>query len=244
MKLSGDFHTHTVYSHGLGTVEENVKQAEVLGLKNIAITEHGYKANYAIKHGDQEKIHNDILAIKDKYKVNIMWGIEANLISRNGDIDISDEELKDLDLVILGYHTLTRVGFKEFLKFSLPNTMCIKPTKKQRDRNTKAYLSALDKHRVSIVAHLQYGKCYVNLKEIAEACAKKNIYIELNGKRINFSKKDIEDMLETDVQFIINSDAHHPLKVGKNHRAFNLIEKYNISLDRIANINGKTPKFN
>lgn len=244
MKISGDFHTHTTYSHGLGSVEENVKQAENLQLKSIAITEHAYKANYAIKKGDQEKIHNDILAIKDKYKVNILWGIEANLISRDGDIDVSDEELKDLDLVILGYHKLTKVGFKEFFKFSLPNILCIKPTKKQRERNTKAYLKALDKHRVSIIAHLQYGKCYVNVKEIATECAKRNIYIELNGKRINFSKQDIKDMLDTDVMFIIDSDAHHPLHVGKNHRAFNLIEKYNIPLERIANINGKIPKFN
>jgi len=244
MKISGDYHTHTVYSHGYGSVEENVKQAENLGLKEIAITEHCYNSHYAIKRGDQEKIHDDIEGIKDKYKTKILWGIEANLISRNGDIDISDEEIKDLDLVILGYHKLTKVGFKEFFKFSLPNILCIKPTKKQRARNTLAYLRALDKHRVSVVAHLQYGNCYVNVKEIAEECAKRNIYIELNGKRINFSEKEIKEMLETDVKFIINSDAHHPLKVGKNHRGFNLIEKYKIPLDRIANIDGKTPKFN
>jgi len=244
MKISGDFHTHTVYSHGKGTVEENVKQAENLGLKCVAITEHAYKANYAIKKGDQEKIHNDILNIKDKYKVNILWGIEANLISRDGGIDVPDEELKDLDLVILGYHKLSKTGLKEFFKFSLPNILCIKPTKKQRDRNTLAYLNALDKHRVSILAHLQYAKCYVNIKEIAEECAKRNIYVELNGKRINFSDEDMKVLLESGVQFIVNSDAHHPLRVGKNHRAFNLIEKYKIPLDRIANINGNIPKFN
>ena len=68
MKISGDYHTHTVYSHGFGSVEENVKQAENLGLKEIAITEHCYNSHYAIKRGDQEKIHADIENIKDKYK--------------------------------------------------------------------------------------------------------------------------------------------------------------------------------
>ena len=42
----------------------------------------------------------------------------------------------------------------------------------------------------------------------------------LYGKRINFSKSDIEGMVSTGVKFIINSDAHSRLAVGKNHRAF------------------------
>ena len=42
MKLLGDYHTHTTYTHGKSTIEENVRQAENLGLKEIAITEHSY----------------------------------------------------------------------------------------------------------------------------------------------------------------------------------------------------------
>ena len=49
-------------------------------------------------------------------------------------------------------------------------------------------------------------------------------------------------MIKTGVKFIINSDAHKPLDVGKNHRAFNLIEKYQIPLDQIVNLN-EMPKF-
>ena len=38
MRILGDYHTHTTYTHGKSTVEENVEQAELLGLKEIAIT--------------------------------------------------------------------------------------------------------------------------------------------------------------------------------------------------------------
>jgi len=124
----------------------------------------------------------------------------------------------------------------------LPNLIIKKPTKKQIERNTQAYINAMDKHRVSILAHLGYANCYVDCEKLAKECAKRGIYIELNGKRINFTKDDIYKMLKTDVKFIINSDAHHPLNVGKNHRAFNLIEKYKIPLDRIVNLN-EIPKF-
>ena len=164
-------------------------------------------------------------------------------MSRDGDIDISDEELEKLDLVVLGYHKASKYSFKEYFGFALPNQINRKPTKKQIERNTNAYLNAINKHRVSILAHLGYAGCAVDYVKIAKECVKKNIYIELNGKRINFGKKDIEGMVATGVKFIVNSDTHSVDDVGKNHRAFNLIEKYNIPLEQIVNLD-KLPKFN
>lgn len=242
MKLTGDFHTHTMYTHGTGTIEDNVKQAENLGLKYIAITEHAYKSKYHIKHGDLEKMRKDIEDIKDKYKVKILLGIETNLISPNGDIDVSDEELNKLDLVVLGFHKGCRVKLKDWFQFVLPNLLRKKATKKQIERNTNAYIQAMDKHRVNILAHLNYGGCKVDAERLAIECKKRGIYIELNGKRINLSKDDIEKMVATGVKFIIDSDAHKPINVGKNHRAFNLIEKYKIPLKQIANIES-IPQF-
>ena len=42
MILTGDYHTHTPYSHGKNTVLENTMAAKKLGLKEIAITDHGF----------------------------------------------------------------------------------------------------------------------------------------------------------------------------------------------------------
>lgn len=243
MKLIGDFHTHTNYTHGAGSIEDGVKQAENLGLQAIAITDHAYKATYPIKHGDLDKMRADIDQIKDKYKVKILLGIEANIISRAGDVDVSDDELNSLDLVVLGVHKFTKVRLREFICWVLPNLCRKKPTRKQIETNTQAYINAMDKHRVSILAHLNYANCWVDVERLAKECVKRNIYIELNGKRINFTKEDIEKMVKTGVKFIINSDAHHPLNVGKNHRAFNIIEKYKIPLEQIINLN-EMPKFN
>ena len=39
--LTKDLHTHTLYSHGKGTPEENVLAAVSMGLKTVAVSEHG-----------------------------------------------------------------------------------------------------------------------------------------------------------------------------------------------------------
>ena len=242
MRLLGDYHTHTTYTHGKSSVEENVQQAELLGLKEIAITEHSYKGWNHIKMGDLPKIKADIDAIQDKYAVKVLLGIEANLMSADGDIDIADEELNDLDVVVLGYHKASKYKFSQLFKFALVNMLRKKPTKKQIERNTMAYIHAMDKHRVNILAHLGYAGCAVDCVRLAKECVKRNIYIELNGKRINFTKADIQGMVETGVQFIIDSDAHKIENVGKNSMAFNLIEKYGIPLEQVANVD-KLPTF-
>ena len=41
MILTADYHTHTPYSHGKNTVLENAQAAKKLGLKQLAITDHG-----------------------------------------------------------------------------------------------------------------------------------------------------------------------------------------------------------
>lgn len=242
MKLLGDYHTHTTYTHGVSSIEENVAQAENLGLKEIAITDHSYLGHNHISAGDLQKMRADIDAIKDKYNVKILLGIEANLMSRDGDIDIADEELKDLDLVVLGFHRLSKVTFKEFFKFVLPNLLRKKPTKAQIERNTQAYIKAMDKHRVSILAHLGYAGCAVDYVRLAQECVKRGIYIELNGKRINFGVDEFKAMADTGVKFIIDSDAHDCKNIAKNHRAFNLIEKAKIPLEQIANLD-QLPKL-
>ena len=42
MKILGDYHTHTIYSHGKGDIIDNAKAAEQLKIKTIAITDHGF----------------------------------------------------------------------------------------------------------------------------------------------------------------------------------------------------------
>ena len=43
MAFWGDYHTHTTYSHGKGSVADNAAVASSKGLKQLAITDHGMR---------------------------------------------------------------------------------------------------------------------------------------------------------------------------------------------------------
>ncbi len=245
MKIVGDYHTHTVFTHGTGTIEENVQQAIARGLKEIAITEHSFKH---MAHGINKKkfwqIKAEIERLRVKYpNIKILLGIEANLISSNGDIDVPDDVLPHLDIIVLGYHKLFWTSIKQFFTFLIPNTFRIgKASKKRIEKNTLAYEKAIEKYPINILAHLKYANCDVDCKRLAEFCAKRNVFVELNGKGIYFTYQEVEDMLKTNVNFIVDSDAHSASAVGVNSRALKVILQHNISCDRIVNID-KTPNF-
>lgn len=246
MILKGDYHTHTVYSDGNGTMEQNIRSAMFKGLKQIAITEHGYHhMAHGMKRHLVEQYKNEMDNLKKKYKnVDVLYGIESNVLSLNGDIDITKEERSGFDVLIVGFHKSYKpMSVKNFFNFWLPNNVrFLGKRKRQIEKNTRAYILALKNHDIDILAHLNYGGCLVNCVEIAKVAVETNTYIELNGKRILFTDQEMLDMAKTGVKFIINSDAHYPERVGKNHKAFNIIERLNIPHEQVVNLD-KLPNF-
>ena len=238
MKLFADLHTHTIYSHGKGTIEDNVVSAIKKGLKQIAITDHGL-AHYAygININKLKRMRAEIDLLKQKYpQIDIKLGVEANIISHNGDIDVTEESKKYLDLVIVGFHLAGKPkSIGAFFKFFLPNIFKIK-TKKQTEINTNAYLKMLEKYDyISCITHLQYC-CPVDAVKIAKACKEKNVFVELNGKRTLFSEQELKEMVNDKIEFLINSDAHSPKKVGNITHPFNVALVNQIPRELIANI--------
>ena len=109
------------------------------------------------------------------------------------------------------------------------------------NRNTTAFLKALDKYPIDVITHLNYG-IPTDTLAVARMAKDKGTLIELNGKRINFTDQELEIMASEGVKFIVNSDAHSPERVGECNNALNTIFRLGLPLSQIVNID-KLPKF-
>lgn len=248
MILLGDYHTHTKYSrhnHGKGSVLENASVACNKGLKQIAITDHGFShRTYGVRRGQIPQVKEDILNAKEITGVDILLGVEANLVSCDGKVDIEESDLQYLDIVLMGYHKMARMdSVKDTNKLFFANYFGnpYNPSKERIARNTTAFLRALDKYPIDVITHLNYG-CPTDTLAVARMAKEKGTLIELNGKRINFTDEELLIMAGEGVKFIVNSDAHEPEKVGECNNAINTIFRLGLPLSLVVNVD-KLPKF-
>ncbi len=244
MALLGDYHTHTRYSrhgHGKGTVEENVRTAYEKGLKQIAITDHGFNQKaFGVRRKDIPNVRKDIEEAKERYPVDVLLGVEANIISSYGDIDIVDEDYKNLDVILCGFHQVVKsTSSKEQFRFVIKNILCHwlhHTSKRQREKNTNAYINAMRKYDIDVITHLNYV-CKVDVEKVARVAKETNTLIELNGKRLGMTDKEILACYNEGCKFIINSDAHKPNRVGDCHLGLQAALRLKLPDNCIVNYN-------
>lgn len=241
-ELIYDLHTHTTYSHGKGSVEDNVRQAFNKGLEYIAISDHGPgHLFYGINRNEIVNIRNDIERMNVKYpKLNVKMSVEANIVKNGNGLDIRDEEFDEFDFIIAGYH------------YGLFGCSCIRNwlwnkgftagEEKLRESNTNMVINALRKNDISILTH-PGDKGPFDIRKIAEVCAQTDTLMEINTWHGHMTEEEIKVAAEVeDVRFIISSDAHTPDRVGDFKEGIERAIKAGLDLSRIVNIREKVER--
>ena len=244
MALLADYHTHTKYSrhnHGKGTVEQNVRTAYEKGLRQIAITDHGFNQKmFGVRRSDIPQVKKDIEDAKERYPIDVLLGVEANLISSQGDIDILPEDYKNLDILLCGFHRFVKSTSKrQQFGFVIKNILCEffhHTSKKQIEKNTNAYINAMRKYDIDILTHLNHA-CKVDVEKVARVAKETNTLIELNGKRLGMSDEEILTCYNLGCKFVIDSDAHSPNRVGDCHLGLEAALRLRIPNSAIVNYN-------
>lgn len=239
-----DYHTHTVFSHGTGTIEENVKMAVDKGLKGIAITDHGPgHLTYGIKKKNISVMRTEVERLKTIYpNIEILLGIEANITDKGNNLDITKEEAKLFDIVLAGYHfgVLNAYSFANFR-----DELIRKITKKPKNpnhstglllnKNTNMVIKAIQENDIKILTHPGEKGCFDILK-IAEVCAQRGTFMEISSWHKHLTEEEIRIVAKTGVQFIVSSDAHKPERIGDCDGAIKRGMDSGIDMTRIINI--------
>lgn len=243
MRLTEEIHCHTIYSHGKNTIEENVKMAVEKGFKKIVISEHGNKHYFAkhLKNKDYMEMKEEILRLRNIYNIEILMGLEANIISTNGDIDVDKELLEILDVLYVGIHFLVLYkNISSLYKISIRNKIAEKSKdkgfiNKQMDVNTNALIKAINKYPIKMITH-PGTRGPINLEKLARECEKKDVILEINNTQEKLNANDLTFLKDYKVNFLVGSDAHSVNSIGAWENAEKIIKNSKINLNRVLNV--------
>ena len=248
MILTGDYHTHTPYSHGKNTILDNARAAKKLGIKEIGITDHGFNhIIFGLRRRNLADVRSEIEEAKKLTGVNVLMGMESNLISNDGSTDMKESDLEYFDLYLCGIHEVLKFkSFSDTYNIMLKNYSAYKlgrkPSQTTIDNTTKAYINAIKNNPIDILTHINF-KCFCNLEEVAKCCADYGTYIEINTKKHHVSPEELNVMASTGVRFVINSDAHSADRIGDTKIAEEILAQSSVPLEQIDNIDGRLPDF-
>ncbi|WP_138203474.1 phosphatase [Haloimpatiens lingqiaonensis] len=222
MKYISDLHTHTIVSgHAYSTLLENINEASKKGLKILGSAEHGPK----MPGGPHIFYFANLKVIpREMQGVKILRGCEANIIDFEGNLDIPERILKNLDFVIASLHDV-----------------CIEPG--SIEENTNAVIKVMDNPYVDIIGHPGNPSFPIYEEEIVKKAKEKNILLEINNSSFVSSRIGSKDTCSKiaalckkyGTRIIINSDAHFATAIGDFKEAELILESVGMPEELIIN---------
>lgn len=239
IKITGDFHTHTQFSHGKGTVELNAKAALESGILSLAYTDHGLgNLLGGLRNVEIADAKAKVELVRKKYpQLTIYFGIEANIMSQDGTIDIPPQHEATFEVVILGFHACV-----SSIDFNTLRTFVWRNFRQKHDKhlaqliemNTSAIIASMRRYRIDALAHLSINMP-VDVYKVALVAAETDTCIEINNKHMSLSAEQLLLCQSAGTNFLINSDAHNPNNVGRPYEAIALAEQAGLNPERILN---------
>jgi len=201
LKLLADLHCHTTASgHAYSTLLEMINGAKEANLQAIAITDHGPAlpgGPHLYHFGNMKVFKKEINGIK------VLKGVEANILDYDGSIDVPGRYLKNLDIVLAGFHNICYPGGSV-------------------DQNTNALIKAMENPYLDIIVHPGNPDFPIDVKKFVKAAKDLNVLIEINNSSFSVSRKgsaknclDIaEEVARVNGMVSFGSDSHIFYDVG------------------------------
>jgi histidinol-phosphatase (PHP family) len=233
--LPGDYHVHTTYSDGAGSVEECVRQAVALGLPEVGIADHLSGVRHeawdaaAIPFEKLDEYVAEVRTVAARHSdIKVLLGAEADYVAEH---EAGFAELLSaypFDYVAGGIHVLGGFDFDDPAKrddhrWSDPDALFL--------AYYEAARRAAESGRFAFIAHLDYVGLWGHkpgpgvdaaIDAALDAMAASGTAIELNTDRVSdpagimYPFPDtLRRARERGIALVISSDAHVPGHVGR-----------------------------
>lgn len=242
-KLFADYHTHTRYSHGSGSVAANAAAADRLGLDEVAITDHGPASlGCGIRRSTiLERVKADAARYNAMYpRPVVLAGVEANVIGLDGTLDVEPAQLASLDLVVAGLHphvwarTLSDLSDLVLLNVWARWSKRGSAVQRAQRANTSALIHAVRRYDINIISHPGH-QMPVDLQALAGACAAEGTALEVNANHPGIARDIVAAAAATGALVAISSDAHSPAAVGQFQPVLELVREAGLPASQIIN---------
>jgi DNA polymerase (family 10) len=187
--LVGEMHCHSTWSaDGRSSIEELAVAARERGYGYLCLTDH----SHYLRDGRMEAQWEEIAAVNERVApFRVLRGVEAN-IRVNGEVDVPDELLDQLDWVVASLHSAF-------------------------DRSpTERILAAIEHPHVHCIGHLTGRKLgrreggRVDVERVVARAAETGTALEINSHPDRLDLRDVHARLagEAGVLVPVNTDAH------------------------------------
>lgn len=195
--IRGDLHSHTTRTDGLFTLEQMALAARERGYEYFAVTDHSKHLTVAGGLNEKQLAEQieEINRLNEKIEgITILKGIEVDILA-DGSLDLSDDILRELDIVCCSVH----------YKFNL-----------SRKEQTERIIRAMENPYCNIVAHptgrlIGKREPYdIDMEKIMEAAKNLGCILEINSNPQRLDLSDIHTKMAKDMGILISiaTDAH------------------------------------
>ena len=196
--LQGDVHMHTTETDGRNSIEEMADAGKAQGYQYIAITDHSKNLAFANGLDDKRALAHikRIRAVNERMEgITIFAGIEVDILT-DGDLDLSDDVLAQMDIVIASVHSIFN---------------------QEPEKMTARLIRAIENPNTSLLGHptgrqqLRRDAYKFDMDAVLRTAANRRVAMELNSypERLDLNDVHLRQAKQHGVKIVINTDSHH-----------------------------------
>jgi putative hydrolase len=208
------------------TYFEIVEIAAGKGMRLVNICDHGKASGKTIKFdviNDKRRFPGTIQSAQG-VPVQVLTGIEANILDINGNSDFPTDQTRDFDLVSAGFHSMA----KELA------------SKKSLQDNTQALENYLKRYPLDIFTHPCIATFPLDLEKLVDLSVENGFALEVNNTALRLEKIDVGQLKkmiplakEKGAALSENSDGHTITEIGENDEIVKLLKTVGLNGDDI-----------